>query len=415
MQLSDLKSSETMTTNETSIVPIQGAIQHYDWGGLQFIPELLGVENTAQQPFAELWMGTHLRGPARAQIQNTSLPLGDLIQQNPEKWLGKRVAHKFDNQLPFLFKVLDVNKMLSIQSHPTKEKAVAGYLAENQKGIPLTAFNRVFKDDNHKPEIMVALTDFWLLHGFKSVAAIAQTLEEVPEFSSLKGLFGQENIFDLYKTIMEWPQATINEILAPLGNRLSGRYKAGELTPDQADYWAALAFQRSMESENQIDRGIFSIYLFNLVELKPGQGIFQDAGIPHAYLRGVNMELMANSDNVFRGGLTKKFIAVPELLENLVFDPVTPNILEGSSISPVESVFQSPSPDFELRKIQLDPSQEQIVEAEDSPAIIILLAGKASVGPNLELSKGQICFVPAGTKYQIKAQEKALLFKAMVP
>ena len=415
MQLSNLEPSNAMTINSNTVYRLEGAIQHYDWGGFDFIPKLIQKENAEQQPFAELWMGTHQRGPAKLRVKDQHLPLAELIKETPTTLLGDRVAAKFDNQLPFLFKVLDVNKMLSIQSHPTKEKAVIGFQKENEQGIPLSAFNRVFKDDNHKPEIMVALSDFWLLHGFQHPEAIAQIIEEIPEFSTLKSIFVQHSIFDLYKTIMEWPQEKINEILTPLGKRLQELLEAEALHPDQADYWAALAFKNSMESANQIDRGIFSIYFFNLVKLQEGEAIFQDAGVPHAYLRGTNMELMANSDNVFRGGLTKKHIAVPELLANLVFDPIDPTIIQETSLSETESVFKSPAPDFELRKLKINKDKIGSYAGDDSPAILILMEGRATVEETIALAKGQIVFVPANTSYSISASSDCIFFKALVP
>lgn len=415
MQLSNLEPLSTMTINPNTVYRLKGAIQHYDWGGFDFIPKLIQKNNAEQQPFAELWMGTHQRGPAKLQVETQDVLLADFIQEAPELLLGKRVAAKFEKKLPFLFKVLDVNKMLSIQSHPTKTKAVEGFQKEEEEGIPVTAFNRVFKDDNHKPEIMVALSDFWLLHGFKQVEAIHQIIEDIPEFSELKSIFKQQSIFDLYKTIMEWPQDKVNEILAPLGQRLQQLLEDNSLHPDQEHYWAALAFKNSMESANQIDRGIFSIYFFNLVKLKEGEAIFQDAGVPHAYLRGTNMELMANSDNVFRGGLTKKHIAVPELLANLVFDSINPNIIQETSLSETESVFKSPAPDFELRKLNITKAETVTYAGDDAPAILILMKGNAIVENNLELTKGQIIFVPANTKYNIVATTDCIFFKAIVP
>ena len=177
----------------TKIIPIEGVVQQYAWGGHRFIPELLCIENPEQKPFAELWMGTHNRGPATITNASTPQTLVSWLDQNP-KALGSKVQQQFHGKLPFLFKVLDVRQMLSIQSHPTKEQAEIGFQKENELGIPLAARHRNFKDDNHKPEIMVALTPFWLLHGFKSEKAIAKVLEEVPEFHPLQPHFKSQNI-----------------------------------------------------------------------------------------------------------------------------------------------------------------------------------------------------------------------------
>jgi len=394
----------------SQLFPLKGAIQNYAWGGKTFIPELLGVENSEQEPFAELWMGAHNRGPAQVQHNGQSTTLDDFIAQNPQHTLGQAVAKKFDNRLPYLFKVLDVRKMLSIQSHPTKAQAEIGFQKENEIGVPLDAKHRNFKDDNHKPEIMVALTDFYLLHGFKSKVAIAETLRAVLEFAPLQEKFTGQDIFELYKFIMELPQEGVNKILAPLQQRLEAENPFDKTQPD---YWAYLAFQDYTTAEGNFDRGIFSIFLFNVVELKPGEGIFQDAGIPHAYLEGVNMELMANSDNVFRGGLTPKHIDVPELLQHLVVESVDPKILQGEQVSDTERVYRTPAPDFELSRIDLQAKQTY-AQTATAPDTLIVLEGKVEAdGKTYE--RGEIFFAPAGTTYSIKAVEKATLFRATVP
>lgn len=417
MQLSDPHyTAMTITDENISVLPLQGVIQHYAWGGNHFIPQLTGKENPEQKPFAELWMGAHHRGPASLNYLGKEMTLPELIEQNPETLLGKKVSSLFDNKLPFLFKILDVNQMLSIQSHPTKAAAEIGFKAENDRGIPITAAHRNYKDDNHKPEVMVALTDFWLLHGFKTPEAIRVALETVPEFSSLLPILAEGGIKQLYKTIMEWPQETINQILAPLSERLLNALEQGELHPDQANYWAAIGFRDMVLSPDQMDRGIFSIYLFNLVTMQAGQAIFQDAGIPHAYLRGVNVELMANSDNVFRGGLTQKHIDVAELMNNLVFDPVTPNIINGEKLSNTETAYRTPAPDFELRKIEIQPKEVHHNASTNSPSILILMEGQALVNEQLLLRRGEILFIPANIFCTIEAtKEKTILFKALVP
>ncbi|MFK7932547.1 MAG: mannose-6-phosphate isomerase, class I [Saprospiraceae bacterium] len=398
-----------------AIYPLNGKIQHYAWGGKTFLPQLLGVQNTDNQPFAELWMGTHHRGEGILLVDNTPTPLSDFIQEQPTETLGKSVADRFVNRLPFLFKVLSVDKMLSIQSHPTKAQAKKGFAAENAAGVPLTAFHRNFKDDNHKPEVMVALTDFWLLHGFKSKQEITTILNTKAAFAPLRAHFSDANIFNLYKYIMEISQAAVNEILQPLADELA----ENEYTRDEADYWAKLAFQDYTRENGDYDRGVFSIYLFNLVGLKKGEGIFQGAGIPHAYLEGVNMELMANSDNVFRGGLTPKHVDVPKLLEHLVFDSVTPKILTGKSLSATETVFVTPAPDFELRKLNLFKKINHSNSPEPAPAIVIVMEGVVEVqsGNTLfERKQGEIFFATANTPYSIICEsETAILFKATVP
>ncbi len=399
-----------------SIYKLKGVVQHYAWGGTKFIPNLLNVINKEQAPFAELWMGTHIKGISKVETVDGEIELTDLIKKAPANKLGKKAAADFNNKLPFLFKVLDVNSMLSIQSHPTKKAAEIGFAKESKTDIAVTAPNRTYRDDNHKPEVMVALTNFWLLHGFKSIEAIQEVLE-IPAFASLKTAFAENSIFQLYKTIMEMPQTEVDKLLAPLWKRLKPLHEKKELAKASADYWAAQAFV-DYTIDGHFDRGIFSIYLFNLVNIKKGDGIFQAAGIPHAYLEGVNMELMANSDNVFRGGLTQKHIDVPELLAHLVFDSVTPAILQGTTISDVEKVFKTPAPDFELSQIVLAKNKEYRSTQTSSAETLIVMDGTVVAnfnGKKLAFSKGESFFVEANTNYTLSTKGTGQLFKAKVP
>ena len=395
-----------------NIFRLKPAIQNYAWGGDVFIPKLVGVEAEEGLTYAEVWMGAHQRGPALTKINGAEINLAELVKENPRAHLGDAVIERFGESLPYLFKVLDVKKMLSIQAHPTKAAAMAGFQTENEKGIPITALHRNYKDDNHKPEVMVALSDFYLLHGFKSQNEITEVLEKVESFHPLQIHFADQNIKALYKAVMEMPQEDVNILLNPLKEKLLPMLEEGGVKKESADYWAALAFTDYPEN---CDRGIFSIYFFNLVRLKKGEGIFQDAGIPHAYLDGINVELMANSDNVFRGGLTQKYIDVNELLEHLVFQPVVPEILKGEVVSETEKVYATPAPDFELSEIRINPMSSYI-EKTKTPETLILIAGNAlleSDGQKESASKGDIFFLPPGITYTIVGE--GIFYKAKVP
>lgn len=397
------------------VFPLKGAIQHYAWGGYDYLPELLGMANTEHQPFAELWMGAHHRGPAMVRENGKALPLHELLEKH-HGWLGQTIQEKFAGRLPFLFKVLDVRQMLSIQSHPTRAQAEAGFLRENEAGIPLDAPYRNFKDDNHKPEVMVALTEFWLLHGFKSEEALERCLREAPEFESLRPYFAERSIYNLYKAVMEMPQEEVDRLLKPMEQRLRPQAEAGNLPKSQPEYWAMQAFDNHMLEGGHYDRGVFSIFFFNLVKVMPGEGIYQGAGIPHAYLEGVNVELMANSDNVFRGGLTVKHVDVPELLNHLVFDAVRPEILQGEALSDAEWAYRTPAPDFQLNRIQLAEGQRYQPPTTAGPEIVLVIKGRVRAEESGHtFSRGEAFFVPAGTVYALAGEEESLMFKAMVP
>lgn len=406
------------------VFPIKGAIQNYAWGGKEFIPQLMNLQNADSQPFAEVWLGAHQRGPARLNVAGEELSLKDFLEKNPEA-LGEKVLDKFGKRLPYLFKVLDVKKMLSIQTHPTKKAAEIGFAREEKAGVSITAFDRNYKDDNHKPEVMVAMTEFWLLHGFKSLQAIEEVLKLVPEFEMLLEYYQRilqkevdNKLFHFYKNLMEMPQQMVDEILQPLAERLSLDFVVNKLSKNSPDYWAALAFRDNMLEGGHFDRGVFSIYIFNLVCLQKGEGIFQDAGIPHAYLEGVNMELMANSDNVFRGGLTVKHVDVNELLEHMSFEEVVPKVLTGTEIEDGVKVYQTPAPDFELTRISLNNSEQYSAQEATTPETLMVMEGEVIVqseNNEFRLERGEAFFATSGSKYILVSAGTSVVFKAAVP
>lgn len=393
---------------------LEGVVQHYTWGGFHYIPDLLKQENPKREPCAELWLGAHPRGMAQVhRPAEVGLSLQGLIEQNPDAVLGAATAQRFANQIPYLLKVLDVAKMLSIQAHPNKTEAERGFAAENASGIPLNAFNRNFKDDNHKPEMMTALTDFWLLHGFAALEKVRQNLENTPELHGLLAHFDEKSIQPLYTYVMTMPQEEIDRLLAPLAARLLPQFEVEKLAKSSADYWAARALRDFQLPSGAYDRGVVSIYLMNIVNVQPGQGIFQDAGVLHAYLEGVNVELMANSDNVFRGGLTDKFVDVDTLIQHLSFEPVEPQVFTGEVLSDTLTQFKTPAPDFELSLIRLDTGKKHEANSTKGPEILLIIDGEVQVNDEIKLSKGQSLFFPAGSHYTLRGN--AEIYKAGMP
>ncbi|WP_179345583.1 mannose-6-phosphate isomerase, class I [Winogradskyella ursingii] len=394
---------------------VKGVIQNYAWGGTDFIPELLGLQSNVE-PKAEYWLGAHVNAPSILKTSKGDQPLNDYINSNLHQTLGDQIAMKF-GRLPFLFKVLDVNDMLSIQVHPSKKEAEKGYKRENEEGIPLTAPHRNYKDDNHKPEIMVALSEFWLLHGFLPKEKLVQVLRSTPEFNHFLTVFEEKGYLGLYKHVMEQSQEESNKILQPLVDRIMPLYLSGKLEKSSADYWSAKAVDTS-EDKTILDKGIYSIYFFNIVKVDEGEALFQDAGIPHAYLEGQNMELMANSDNVLRGGLTPKHVDVPELLKHIKFEETKPHILSGQiQKNHLERIYKSPVPDFELSQIvisAIDVYQTKTKTAE----ILIVIEGTVEIiegTTSLSLHKGQSAFLIAGSRYSISTPNSAVIYKASAP
>lgn len=391
-------------------------MQPYAWGGSQFIPALLQQPNPGNKPFAEYWMGGHDNAPS-AVIGADGLvqPLNALVAANPGI-LGKKVQEQF-GRLPYLFKVLDVKDMLSIQVHPEKKAAVAAFAEENKKGIALNAPNRNYKDDNHKPELMYALSDFWLLHGFKPAGKLKEVLQATPELQFLLPIFGNGDYAALYKAVMEMDQQQVNKHLQPLLDRILPLYEKGALKKEQEDFWAARAFNTFCEP-GRIDRGIFSIYLFNVVNLHPGEAIFQDAGILHAYLEGQNMEIMANSDNVLRGGLTNKHIDVQELMKHVRFEPIVPKVITGQPGKAAgEEIFPTPVDDFELHRISLQAGTTTTITATTADIFFVYEgAAEATAGTDkVSLAQGEAMLAAAGTAVQISSSKGAVIFTATVP
>ena len=310
---------------------IEGVIKHYDWGGMDYLPQLLNRPKTGQ-PFGEYWLGTHPDGTAI--LRDAQIPL--------DKYLGK--------SLPFLLKILDVRNMLSIQVHPDKQTAERGYAEEEKSGKPRDAFDRVFKDNNHKPELMVALSEFWLVQGFKSDQEIIETLQQNPELSALEDYFQKHGLQQTYANLMTMPQPEVNAMLKPLGQRIKPLYEQNLLKKDDINFWAARAYF-TFNQKGVCDRGIFSLYLMNLVRLNEGEGIFQDPGVLHAYLEGQNIECMATSDNVVRGGLTTKHVDTEQLLKIVRFESIPPKVIKPKKISDNQLEYPVPSPEFHLIKI----------------------------------------------------------------
>lgn len=400
--------------NSTKIFRLEGKVQHYAWGGSKFIPLLLNLPNPDNRPFAEYWMGAHDNVPSTVIVpDHEPIPLNQFISRQPALVLGAAVHERF-GRLPYLFKVLDVKDMLSIQVHPTKAAAELEFEAENKKGTALNAPDRNYKDNNHKPELMLALSDFWLLHGFKPADRLTETLQEVPELQFLVPVFEKEGYAGLYKTVMEMPQQEVDERLLPLLGRLTTLFEIRALYKHQENFWAVRAVQ-TFSNEGKIDRGIFSIYLFNLVHLKPGEAIYQDAGIPHAYLEGRNMEIMANSDNVLRGGLTNKHIDVAELMKHVRFEPVIPQVIRGTAGEvPAEEVFLTPAADFELRGMSL-ATGERITVIASTAEIFFMYEGEVkatSADDTLLLKRGETMLAIAGAVVTFEAVQDMVVFRA---
>ncbi len=410
---------------EPRLLRIRPAVQHYEWGGTEALPALLGIDNPEGRPFAELWYGAHPRAPSIAETPRGGAPLDALIAEDPAGWLGEAAAARFGPALPFLLKVLDARKMLSIQAHPSREQARKGFERENAMGLPVHAPHRNYRDRNHKPEIHAALGGFWLLHGFRPLEEIAAWLERTPEARAVMPDF-RERLRDagadrqrraallraLYTHILHLPQERVDELLDALLARLED---AAPWPPSSPEHWALRAARQFPMPGGRRDRGIFSIFLLNLVHLRPGQATFQPAGVLHAYLEGTTVELMANSDNVLRGGLTPKHVDVAELLHVVRFDDGPCTVLDGEPAADGERVYRAPAEDFELSSFVLE--RRTVTRKTDGPEILLVTEGAASVsveGTGIGLTRGQAALAGPGLRYELSSPGRAAVWRAKV-
>jgi len=390
---------------------LHGINKHYDWGGTSFIPQLLNLDNSLQQPFAEYWMGAHASAPAWIDTNDGTFQLDHLINSDPISFLGTKTVNDFGT-LPYLYKILDVARMLSIQVHPSKENAILGFDIEEKAGIAMDATHRNYKDRNHKPEVMVALSDFWLLHGFLAPALLKLRLTSYSYFQSLIDQFKGDDYHRLYQFFMRLDQPDADLILKPLMMDAIDSVKRGDVDKFHPHWWANKYYNGSVP-EKGIDKGIFSIYILNIVNVNKYQGIFQGSGLLHAYLEGQNIELMANSDNVLRGGLTPKHIDMEELINHVQFEPTYPNVLTGKSINLNETIYPCPVSDFGLSKIVLNTGEGYTINT-NSLEMLLVIEGEIVVDGGI-FKAGEVAMVCALQVLVIHAKSAAVLFKSYVP
>jgi len=364
-------------------------VQNYAWGSVDALSNLYGIANPDGKPMAELWMGAHPKSSSRVEdAQGNQISLRDVISQDLNANLGEKVARRF-GELPFLFKVLCANQALSIQVHPSKSNAVIGFEKENKAGVPIDAAERNYKDANHKPELVFALTPFAAMNGFRELGEIQSLLQPVagahpdiarflinPDFEHLKTLFA---------ALLSMTGESKSLALDILDNALQSQH---------GEPWDTL---RSIAIDYPGDSGLFSPLLLNVIELQPGEAMFLYAETPHAYLKGVALEVMANSDNVLRAGLTPKYIDIPELLANLQFVAKPANtLLTTPEQRGSELIFPIPVEDFAFSLHTLGAEPQTL--AQESAAIIFCVEGQTVLykgEQQVVLHPGESCYIPA--------------------
>ncbi|MGW7301033.1 mannose-6-phosphate isomerase, class I [Streptomyces sp. NPDC054829] len=367
---------------------LDNTVRPYAWGSPTAIPQLLGVEPTGE-PQAEMWMGAHPGAPSRTGRGT----LAAVIDADPERELGHACVAKFGPRLPFLLKLLAAGAPLSLQVHPDLAQAKEGYADEERRSIPVDAPHRNYKDANHKPELICALTEFDGLCGFRDPAQAADLLDGLgvdslkpyvdllhahPEEAALR-----EVLTAILTADPDEMSRTVTEAAAAC-THLGGVYKP---YADIAHHYPG-------------DPGVIAAMLLNHVRLQPGEALYLGAGIPHAYLNGLGVEIMANSDNVLRCGLTPKHVDVPELLRIVRFEAADPGVLRPEASPDGEELYETPIDEFRLSRYVLPEGTAPHDLTRDTPQILLCTAGTVRAGDQ-ELTPGQSVFVPAGEKAEV--------------
>ena len=382
-------------------------LRPYAWGSTTAIAELLGREPSGG-PEAELWIGAHPDSPSQVHAgdQTQGTGLDRVIDGYPEAALGEASIEAFGARLPFLLKVLAADRPLSLQVHPTLEQARAGFAAEDAAGVSRSAPDRNYKDDNHKPEMIFALSRFEALCGFRSAADAAARFEELTAL-----LVGQgaaevtEQVAELLRDPDEEQalRGAFARLIAGGGQvRAAVGAAAAAIIAARADD-PGLRTVAALAQDYADDPGVLVSLLLNRVTLEPGQALALGAGNVHAYLSGLGIEVMASSDNVLRGGLTTKHVDVAELLKTVRFASLPVPFLTAVESGLGQEIYRPPFDEFQLQRIRVAPqtgedSREPVPVAQAGAAVVLVVEGSLTLDTpkgDLLLGRGESAFIPA--------------------
>ncbi|MBF9127663.1 mannose-6-phosphate isomerase, class I [Plantactinospora sp. S1510] len=368
--------------------PLHGRIRDYAWGSRTVLAQLQGRPVPSAGPEAELWLGAHPGDPSTVHRGGAPLSLVDAFATDPGRWLGADVIDRFGQRLPFLLKVLAPEAPLSLQAHPDAEQARAGYAAE-VTDPELT--HRNYVDPYHKPELLVAVSPFQALCGFRDPKLSADLLDAfgvpalAPVVDALRA--GTDGLREAVRTLLGWP--------VPDRAALVAAVVAADV-PEQ--YARAGELVRGLAGRYPADPGVLVALLLNHVSLAPGEAIWMPAGNLHAYLYGAGVEILAASDNVLRGGLTPKHVDVPELLRVLRFEVLVDPVVPPVPVAPGVVTWPVPVDDFALHGVRLDDAVGSARIALRGPRIALCLVGEVTVADgagSARLGPGQSAIGPA--------------------
>ncbi len=410
------KTGKRLLSRSVMIYKIRNSIMEYTWGSGTDIPLLLGIENRRNIPMAELWMGAHPKAPSRVETENGVQSLSTLIRDDPEGVLGERVVREFGKTLPFLFKVIAVEKPLSIQVHPNKLQAQKGFEAENGKGIPLDDPKRNYKDRNHKPEIICAVSEVRGLFGFRPWEAIVRDFETLGcaeflptgrEFLDKAGCY--EHVM---RALLVMPEKETLSMISETIRAVRTILEKDRLCPEER-------FLLVLSLYEQYPKDIGSLFplVLEYRSLDPGEAVFIDAGIPHAYMKGMGIELMANSDNVLRAGLTPKHVDRGEVLSVIDYGnpgvlTITPDPVQG------ELQYRAPVREFLLSAIHVSEGKPyERTEPSGSVEILLCVDGALRIkgsSSDAAMRKGESLLVTASER-RYALVGSGIVYKAGIP
>lgn len=375
------------------------ALQNYAWGSPTAIPTLLGVEPSGG-PVAEAWFGAHASAPSRCVREDggDGSPMHEVIGSDPARVLGEDVEARFGAALPYLLKVIAAETPLSLQVHPHLERARAGFAEEEAAGVPVDAPHRNFRDRNHKPELVYALTRFEALCGFRAPRRAAELLDglEAPLAKELRTVLAAQptaaGIEEAFTRLLRPASRPSAEEVAEVAQACATRLADGSPSP-RADRTVV-----TLQAAYPGDPGVVTSLLLNPVTLQPGEALFVPAGGVHAYLKGLGVEVMASSDNVLRAGLTPKHVDVDELLRNVDYVAAPPIRIAPEKFHGATRVYYAPVDDFELSVTRVADAQAHPLPGR-GPRILLCLEGRMVIASDgdgeLQLTRGQAAFAPA--------------------
>jgi mannose-6-phosphate isomerase len=403
---------------------LRGALRTYAWGSRTAIAEFTGRPSPTPHPEAELWLGAHPGDPARLLSDDGETSLLDVISSDAEGQLGAATRDRFGDALPFLAKVLAADEPLSLQAHPSAAQAAEGYAREDRLGIPINGPARNYRDRSHKPELIVALGPFEALAGFRPAAGSVELMQALavpaldPYIGLLSGQSDADGLRALFTTWITAPQPQLDVLVPTVLDGAVNYIRSGQTT-----FAAEAKTLLELGERYPGDAGVLAAMLLNRISLREGQGIFLPAGNLHAYLHGIGFEVMANSDNVLRGGLTPKHVDVPELLRVLDFTPNAEVVIEPRVVGDgLELVYDTPAPEFAVSVLSLDGEhlghEVDAPARHDGPQVLLCTEGSVAVhakSNSLTLDRGASAWVGADDgPIRLVAERPSKLFRATV-